>query len=407
MAMLRPLKSILRQNKKKKPNAFSFSPKISGLGSQAPSYGGYSKQSSYNHDFYNNVTPKTYDLPLDTPAVRQTQYDQYDSQIAHHFIEMQETAEPVHEIQRNIKKDILASHKDHIAFINDLKNENIEVSERLLDVSDIWKEHTSDHSTTLDSPAVTDRVINLDTLLNESESLPDPADVLDSFAQLKKALPDDHPDVVNLRSQVNFIMDNLELFPQPEDFGIVRDFELDMTNPYLDDDLDENSDPFHEQNLMNTQQLEVNEEILEHNLMSNESLFESEDTQYTLNDMLSCETESFDGIEQVVQQDNSMMSSPEHSFQEPAMEGEAMVPFDNMEYGPDQNNVQAMNEIDQAIDSIGNQPQESNTDPVPQQIQPDPLIQQQMYEEDLLNQHLNNPYQMPGMSNPFGPAPGL
>ena len=233
----------------------------------------------------------------------------------------------------------------------------------------------------------------------EVDTVPRIADITDALGVLENVLPEDHPDIVNLKTALQII----------EGQG----FETSAADePQSADDILEQDPVAQAQQVFDEQMQEFAQGFELPDFMApTVDAFDAQ--QHALDQMLQAAepdmafTEA-DTLEQTVGQ-MDLYDSPEQEFLEPEImpQGE---PAD-MDMGP----VPAMDgyafdtaydEIEQAIDHVSGHSMSENPmleQPADQTLEPEDPWQMQQYMYDPYMQQLMNPYMMPG---PMGPMPG-
>jgi hypothetical protein len=296
--------------------------------------------------------------------------------------------------------DEAKAHSDFFLKAMEAQYASLAEGEEVPTLADIWREHFAqeaelepemgDH---IDGPAGMD-------MLSEQRGLPAFWEIADALGQLQKVLPEDHPDIVNLRAAAHEILQHPGLLPQPEDFGVEwTESRLGSGNPY---DVDLFGEP-----MQDAGQMEYGPEGFfgpPETAFAQQMPFEAlEPDVMPAMDMaggLDAIVESVDGyaepggLEQMIEGDLFGTGPVGWGQEQPAMmESPIPDPLAADSYGS-----APQDQINQATDRIAGL--------TPQEPEPDPfLAAQQIFDEQM--QYMDNPFLMPGMGLMMGPAPGM
>lgn len=361
---------------------------VSGLpyGSRGP---------GYHHDLYMWGSPREYHPNLNAPAVQETEYEPYEPLDLHHIQRAGNPRLPhdVNDVGQDmpfpscIPEDDLTRTEQFLIAMG-ARNE---IEEAILEGPrvNINEENLSGSASTEPQLPVEFRSI---------DQLPCLEDLKDAFLALVDVLPDDHPDLMNVRMAMRKVRDHHILLSDIED--------LKRGGDPLD------CDPFQEAKLFFDQQMTLLEKSFDEPMEAGaQDLFES------------------DGFEPELMPDGILADDPfmeaqileeiireEGLFEAPAAEflGEDMMPNEVMPVlgtpglipepaGYDPGMI--TDEINQAIDQVSGQPMPEEMEPDPFAPQYDPyMAAQQMF--DPQRQYMADPFMMSGMGPMPGPMPG-
>ena len=233
----------------------------------------------------------------------------------------------------------------------------------------------------------------------DTENLPDFSDVVHALGQLHEVLPADHPDIVNLRQAMHFMLDHPETLPQLEDFGVFGESKLGQGDPYENDPIEEAEQVFDQQMQSVEQMFEVP------GFMSmNDQIPDTFEQQQSQLEMMMEEFQQDDpfqqqGLEEIVEHAD-IFNALEQQLEPEMMPGESMLDMPHALPELD-GSALAYDEIHQAINQL--------SEPGPSQLQYGPAMEEQ-YMFDPLQQPIH-PYMVLGPM-PFGPmgpmaSPGM
>jgi hypothetical protein len=369
-----------------------------------PVHGGYPA------DLYMWGVPQSYHPNLNAPAARSDEYVTDPDWESHQvpFSRQDRVLRPFPEpepAEPEFDYDEAKAHSDFFLKAMEVQYASLAEGEEVPTLADIWREHFSPETELepevgehIDGPAGMD-------VSPEQRGLPAFWEIADALGQLQKVLPEDHPDIVNLRAAAHEILQHPELLPQPEDFGVEWiESRLGSGDPY---EVDLFGEPVQEAGQMGygvDGLFEQQETAFEQQMQTLDGLLEAAEPGPDImpaTEMaggLDAVVEAEDGypgpggLEQVIEED-VFGAGPVGLGQEQPETTESLVPdplADNA-YG-----LTPEDEITQAMSHIAGLAEQ----------EPDPLAAaQQMFDEQM--QYMDNPFLMPGMSPMMGPAPGM
>ena len=399
MGLLRPAREMLSRYRKRSKRSFDGSvarfrrPTTPELGSYRPSGG-------IHHDLYNNDTPREYHPRLNQPAVQSTEYEPYDGWGTQHA--MRSTDPRLFRNLDHTNEETRPPTYEHTAAMGEFF---------LRDMQEKYEAQREDLGATV-SPDGIQQEPHIDDIGSDLESIartPNEEershffDMVDALGHLRTVLPEDHPDIVNLRTSVHHMLERAESWIPSDDFG-PQDWQsnLGTGDPYENDDLEEAQQVFEEQLQAIEQTLESPELIpMDYQLPD---IFDNPqaglDSQPAEFDMIHDEFQPDDpfmeqqSLEEIVEHADPF-DVAEQMFMEPEMmAGETSMDMGMSEMDDLQIDM-AHDEIDQAIDQLS---------------EPDPL--QMPYDQSMVPEYMLDPemqymmqYMTPG-AMPMGPMPG-
>jgi hypothetical protein len=274
-------------------------------------------------------------------------------------------------------------------------------------LADMWREHFSPEPELV--PEMGDHIggpAGMDVSPEQTQrNLPQFWEIADALGQLQKVLPEDHPDIVNLRAAAHEILQHPERLPQPEDFGVEwTESRLGPDNPYDVDLFGEPTQGADQMGYGANGFLEQPEAAFEQQMQTLDGLLEAAEPEPDIMPAmemaggLDAIVEPVDaypgpgGLEQVIEEDLFGTGPIGFGHEQPEMT-ESLVsdPLAANAYG-----LAPEDEITQAMSHAARLAEQ----------EPDPLAAaQQMFDEQM--QYMDNPFLMPGMSPMMGPAPGM
>jgi hypothetical protein len=350
--------------------------------------------------------PRDYHPNMNAPAAQSDEYVTDSDWESHHVpVSHQDKVlrpfPPAEPTEPDFDYDIAKAHSEFFLKLTEAQYRPLAEGEEVPTLADFWHEHFI-KGAELD-PDMVDQANEAVTPLFEEtpRRLPDLMDIADALGHLQKVLPDDHPDIVNLRAAAHEILQHPELVPQPEDFGVEwTESKLGSGDPY---EVDLFGDPRQEVGEMECAAADLFEQP--------ETAFEQQ--MQTLDDLLQSPELDLDampateppagldavvepadgytepgGLEQMIQE-NAFGAAPMDFADElpDTMESPMGNPLVANSYG-----LTPEDEINQAMSQAAGL-REQELDPF--------AVAQQMFEEQM--QYMDNPFLMPGM----GPMPGM
>jgi hypothetical protein len=370
MSMLRPMRDELFKYRKRKRRSIDGSvpgaPYVGYSRSRRPVSGVpyQSRGPGYHHDLYMWGSPGEYRPSLNAPAVQETEYDPYEPVNLHHI--------PRHNNPKLPHDDI----DQGIPIPSSIPEDDLTLTEPFLTAMGAKDEiewavlegpRFNINEKDLVESAPTDSQLPVE--LRSVDEVPSLEDLKDAFVTLVDVLPEDHPDLVNVRTAMRKVRDHHITLSDIED--------LEKSSDPL------RCDPIQEAEQFFEQQMALLEKTFdEPAVQSLEDVLEAQATEPgMILDELGANALFEQGLEEIVEQDDP--------FETPLPEfmGQDVLPA-----GMD------VDEISHAIDQVSGQPAEMEPDPFAPQY--DPYIAAQMFDEQI--QYMADPFMMPG---PVGPMP--
>jgi hypothetical protein len=200
----------------------------------SPVHGGYPA------DLYMWGVPRSYHPNLNAPAAQSDEYVTDPDWESHHVppphqdrvlrpFPQSEPTEP------EFDYDEAKVHSELFLRAMEAQYQPLAEGEEAPTLADIWREHFSPEAGL--EPEMGDHIggpAGMDVSPEQAQrNLPQFWEIADALGQLQKVLPEDHPDIVNLRAAAHVILQHPELLPQPEDFGVERiESRLGSGDPY-------------------------------------------------------------------------------------------------------------------------------------------------------------------------------
>ncbi|MFC1792884.1 hypothetical protein ACFL3Q_04785 [Planctomycetota bacterium] len=412
MSMLRPMRDELSKYRRRKRRSMDGS--IPG----AP-YVGYRKSRRYvsglsyvprgpgqHHDLYNWGVPREYHPNLNAPSVDWTEYDLYEPVGIGHV--------PTHNNPRPLR-----GFKDSNQEIPKLppSSDDLPLTEQFLMAmgkrnqieQGVLDEPTFNiHENTLEAPELD--LFPFPAVLRSIDELPDLEDLKEAFGCLFGVLPDDHPDLVNVRTAMRRVRDHKIALSEMNETDAVDFYptgtEID-NNPFQ-------TDPFQEAEQFFNKQMEFLEKsfddqaiepegiqaaglfeggILESEVMPDETMPEESFMEEQTLEQIVNEQEPFDTPAPGFMEQDMM---PDEMLSDMGMPGIVPEPFG---YGA----ATIADEINQAIDELSQQPMPEEMEPDPFQPQFDPYMMGQNMLDQM--QYMANPFAIPDPYGPMGLGP--
>ena len=396
MGLLRPAREMLSRYRKRSRRSFDGSvpgaPSAHYRRSTTAALGTHRSSDAIHHDLYNHGTPSEYHPGLNHPAAQATDYEPYDAWDA---VAPISSTPPVRFRNLDHVDDELNpptyEHSAAIgAFLFQRMQEEYEAQREALGT-------TVSPDRIQQGPDIDNIGPTLESVTRtpEEEERAHFFDLVDALGHLRTVLPEDHPDIVNLRTSVHDMLERTESWIPEEDFG-PQDWQsnLGTDDPYKIDPFEEAQQAFDEQLQMTDQAFEspqlagIDDQLTD--------IFD--DQQAGLNMMLEGyqpDDPFTEGhrLEEIVEHADPF-NFPEQSFMEPEM----MMGETQMDVGVPEMDGNEMgvvhDEIDQAIDQLS---------------EPDPL--QMPYDQPMMPEYMLDPemqYMTPGAMSmgPMGPMPG-
>jgi len=345
---------------------------------------------------------------LNAPAVQADEYDPYEPLGVHHIPKPNNPRLP-HSLNNSNQKmpipislqgdDLPQTEQFLTAMGTTDEIEQVVPEEPILDINE---QNLSESTPTESQLPVEDRSI---------DELPSLEDLKDAFIQLSEVLPEDHPDVVNVRTAMRKVRDHQISLSEMNETNAIGFYPTDTE---MENDPHQ-LDPYQEAEQFFNQQMELLEksfdepatepiEVEASDLFENNAFEPALMPDGTLPDTPFVEEQT---LEQIVQEESPFeATAPEFMAQD--MMPDEMLPDMGMPYAmPEPAGYDAAmiaDEINQAIDEVSQQPMPQEMEPDPFQLQYDPYIMgQNMFDQ---MQYMADPFMMPGPCGPMGPMPG-
>lgn len=360
------------------------------------------RQPAHDHDLYNWGVPREYHPNMNAPSVDWTEYDPYEPFDIGHISKPDNPRPPRGFKNSNQEIPKLPPSSDDLPLIEQFlmaMGKRNEIEQMVLEEPTFNIHEKTSEAPDLDS-------IPLPVELRGIDELPDLQDLVKAFGCLSGVLPDDHPDLVNVRTAMRRVRDHkIALSEMNETHAMdVYPAGIEMENDPFQ------FDPFQEAEEFFNKQMEFLERSFDDQAIGPvgiqaPDLFESEVLE---SDVMPDETvpeESFmeeRTLEQIVQEDPFTAPAP-------AFAGQGMMPGEMMDDMGMPSDIQGLigydagsiaDEINQAMDEAaqGLTPQEDELDPF------QPLSDPYMMGFDQM-QYMANPFGMPDPYGPMGPGP--
>jgi hypothetical protein len=362
------------------------------------------RRGGYHHDIYNWGIPRDYHPSLNAPAIDWTEYDEYTPVDIRHISRPDnpklphelDDAAPAMPIPTSLPEDDLAHEEEFLMAMG----QRDEIEQGALEESRF----------NINEPdGIEPFPVELQLPVEERsiEDLPSLDVLKDAFLQLSETLPEDHPDLVNVRTAMHKVLNHQISLSETNDADTSDPYNMDagvMVDPI-------EHDPFQEAEQFFNKQMELFEKSFDESPMESFGIhspvqFEGESIESAI---MSDEPlpDEFLMEEQTLEQrlcEPDPFDVPAPGFAEQDMMPDNMV--DDMNT-PGPGPEFAIFDIDPAIDEINQAIDEVTQQAMPEEMEPDPFEQQQdpyMTGFDQM-QYMVNPFGMPGPYGPMGPGP--
>jgi len=223
--------------------------------------------SSFQQNRYSRPLPSDYHPNLNAPAVQTHGYATDQAWESHHVSQPHQPGlfrpyPNLPTIEEEAKYENMQTMHDFLLRVQELQYRHFEEGEEIPSIAEMWREHlaTSDHG-------MPDEDFPNSAMVGEVAVEQTPEDLARQFqnissalGQLQDVLPEDHPDIINLRMAFRDIWEDPHAMSKLESLaGESRPSKLGTGNPYAMDSLDEAEQIF-------DQQIEMVETQLEHPL---------------------------------------------------------------------------------------------------------------------------------------------
>lgn len=366
------------------------------------------RRPSYSHDSYNWALPRDYHPSLNAPAVQADEYDPYEPLEAHHFPRPNNPRLPHGLNDSNQEMPIPISLPEDDSTQTE---QFLTAMGKMDEIEQVVPEgpFLNINEQNLSEPAPIESQLPVEK--RSIDELPSLEDLKDAFIQLSDVLPDDHPDLVNVRTAMRKVRDHqisLSEMNETDATGFYPiDAEMENDPPQLD--------PHQEAEQFFNQQMELLEksfdepatepiEVEASDLFENNAFEPALMPDGTLPDTPFVEEQT---LEQIVQEE-SPFEAPAPEFMEQDIMPDEMLPDVGMPYAMPEpagyDTAMIADEINQAIDDVSQQPMPQEMEPDSFQPQYDPyMMGQDMFDQ---MQYMADPFAMPGPCGSMGPMPG-
>jgi hypothetical protein len=353
-------------------------------------------------------TPEEYRSSLNAPSVREAEYEQYEPTETRFITRFNNPKLPPvldgsgQEILGPIslpEDDLTQTEQFLMAMGGRNETEQVILQEPSFNINEQNLEET-----TASGPRLPVELRNVD-------DLPCLEELIDAFTQLWEVLPEDHPDIVNLRTAIHKVRDHRIMMSEQDDTQTEFDKTYDgsqINNVQFN--------PYEEAERFFDQQMQVLEKSFEElaiepievqipDVLENQAV----DSEIMPDGILS--DVPFIGeqpLEQIVEQEGLFEASAPDFMEQNIMPDGLTTDLDmpgiaaeaaEYDVGP------AVDEINQAIDQVSQEPMPLELEPDPWQMQYDPFdMMNQMF--DYRTQYMADPFQIGGGFGPLGPMPG-
>jgi len=362
------------------------------------------RRGGYHHDIYNWGIPRDYYPNLNAPAIDWTEYDDYDPLEIHHISRPNNPKLP-----HGLDDADLAMPETTFLPEDDLAHEEqflMAMGQR----DEIEQGSLEEPRFNINEPdGIEPFPVEPQLPVGERsiEDLPSLDVLKDAFSALVDVLPEDHPDLVNVRTAMHKVLNHQISLSETNDADTSDPYFMGaeaMVDPFEHDPLQEAEQFFNKQMELLEKSFDESPmepvgirtpvpfegEPLESVIMPDESLPDEFFMEEQTLEQRLCEPDLFDALPPGFVEQDMMPDNMVDDMNTPGPGPEFAV-FD-IDPGID--------EINQAIDEVTQQA-------MPQEIEPDPFEQQQdpyMTGFDQM-QYMANPFGMPGPYGPMGPGP--
>ena len=361
----------------------------------------------YDHNLYSWGDPREYHPNPNAPAAQSHDYrpsENWESHMISHSTPP-EQFRPFPELPTGDERIPHEEFKSRSEFFLRLMEVHYTPFERSGDIpnsAEVWPKHFGHDEYGMPAEA--------ETNLSADDKVRRFMDVTGALGHLQKALPNDHPDVVNLRTAFQDLWDDPELTSRLESIaGEETPSKLGTGDPYAIDSLEEAGQHFDQQ------------------IQSVERVFDSpmpEAVESAVPAMFEEVSPEAGGLERIVAQEDLFGTPPAESLEQHTMLSEmaadiampGVVP--EQDAMPEEMRAQSSTagpmpelsvfDIDPAVDEINQAIDEVTHGAMPQEPEPDPFQPEYdpyMMDKDMLEQmqYMANPFAMPGSYGPMGP----
>ena len=416
MSMLRPMRDELFKYRRRKRIPMDGS--VPGT-----PYTGYRKSRRYvsglsyvprgpnhHHNLYNWGVPREYHPSLNAPAAQSDKYWPNENWESHMIPRSTDPKlfRPFPELpptEENITYEKSKTKGEFFLKLLEVMYRPFEEGQEIPSSIDIWREHFRDDELDMYDLYMPNSEMTTETAaeLTPEDKVRKFVDVIGALGHLQTVFPEDHPDIVNLRAAWHDISNDPETISELESIvGDVGPSKLGTGDPYA-------IDPFEEA-----------EQLFEQQMQSVESAFDEpmlDPAEPYIPDMFDEQPEMMfeqlpeeafpeaESLERIVEQEDPFIA-PAPAFMEQDMMPDGMMADMSMSGAMPELTVfdidPAIDEINQAIDEVSQQPmQEEEPDPFQSQYAPY-MMGQNMFDQ---MQYMANPFAMPDPYGPMGLGP--
>jgi len=352
----------------------------------------------YHHDLYLWGNPIRYRPNLNAPAVQEIEYDPYEPLGLHRISRAGDSRLP---------RGLVDSDRD-IPIPPSVPEDDSTITEKLLmamgardEIGQAAPEGPRSNISEEDPVESASVESQLPVELRSIDQLPSLEDLKDAFLTLVDVLPEDHPDLMNVRMAMRKVRDHHITLSEIED--------LEMGSEPLECDPLQQAEEFFEQQ-MTLLEKPFDEPMSNPAEMRAPHLFEGNVLEPELmpGEALPADFLMETPLEEIVQEETLFEAGAEELMAQDMMPDEIMPDIGAPYLMPSPAGYGAgvaADEINQAIDEVAAQP-------VPDEMMPDPFAQQYnpymaaqpMFDQQI--QYMADPFAVPGPCGPMGPMPG-
>lgn len=415
MSMLRPMRDdLFKYRKRKKVSLDGSVPGVSydrlKRSRRYVSGTPYSSGRSYNHpDLYLPDNPRGYRPDFNAPAAQSEDYEannDWDSHRISHPTDPRLFC-PSHELpveQESISYENAKTASDFFLKAMETMYQQFEEGQKIPSLADIWQKHCESYG---------DVISDIEKSVEAAELTPEAIagrlrDITDALNRLQCVLPEDHPDIVNLR-QAQIQLGRQQLFEMEQDpkfweiYNSIDDSwqsRLGEGNPYENDDIIPFEQPDNTaRNIFRLPDLS----LLQRDMPV---MFDEVEPATMHNEQDVMQAEDYSGVqnlEQIVENEPVLETQSQFAQNDMMQMMEVTAPEMADPVAQDSgydHSTAAFDEINQAIDQV-------IEGPTPQEVEPDPF--QQLYDPLMAQQYMFNPQYRPDYmaGGPMPPGPDM
>ena len=377
----------------------------------------YGPLGSAHHDLYNWGIPREYHPNLNAPAAQSEEYwpnENWESYMTSRSTEPK-VLRPFPDLppmEDNITYEESKTKSEFFLKLMEVMYQPFEEGQEIPSSADVWMKFFNANELDLldlDTPD-TEMVAETATESTPEDKVRKFVNVISALGHLQTVFPEDHPDIVNLRSAFRDLWDDPETVSELERIaGEIGPSKLGTGDPYENDPVEEAEQLFdeHMQSVENT----FNEPMFETPEAHLSDIFE-EQSEMMFEQLPEEAFPETDNLEQIVERENSF-ALPAPSFARQGMMPNEMAADMSMPGTmPESTGYDAGSIADEIIQAM----EEVTQGSIPQEEEPDPF--QPLYDPYMMGQnvfdqmqYMVNPFMMPDPygpmgSGPMGPMPG-